>query len=148
MMWLLSIVCTPLRRNAVFAHDELVVKRFCSSSANFLSRPLGMPRRAMFRLCEIPGQMSARNVRTFTLAQRFVMCEQWGMERPTTMELAGKAGISKSYASEILSGREPRRPLAIHIMRTTGWRHPVIAGLSDEQISVLESIEPWTPRAA
>lgn len=60
------------------------------------------------------------------------------------MELAEAAGISKSYASEILSGaRTPSRPLAIHILRTTGWRHSMLEGLSDEQIAVLETIEPW-----
>jgi hypothetical protein len=54
-----------------------------------------------------------------------------------------------SYASEILSGarnRVPSRPLAIHILRTTGWRHPLLADLTDEQIDTLEQIEPWVPR--
>ena len=69
------------------------------------------------------------------------------MEAPRVTELAKAAGISKTYASDILAGKQPpSRPLAIHIMRRTGWRHPVIAGLSDEQLSVLESIEPWQPR--
>lgn len=65
---------------------------------------------------------------------------------PGTMELADRAGISKSYASEIVNGqRRPSRPLAIHILRQTGWRHPLLDGLSDEQIATLESIEPWKP---
>lgn len=63
---------------------------------------------------------------------------------PKTIELASAAGISKSYASEILNGRQPNRPLAIHIFRKTGWRHPLIAGLTDEQIAVFEQVEPWT----
>jgi len=68
------------------------------------------------------------------------------MEQPRTQELADKAGISKSYASEILSAaRTPSRPLAINILRKTGWRHPLIADLTDEQITTLEQIEPWTP---
>lgn len=68
------------------------------------------------------------------------------MEQPNTSELADKAGISISYASQIATGaRRPSRPLAIHIMRRTGWKHPVLADLSDEQITMLESIEPWTP---
>lgn len=76
---------------------------------------------------------------------------------PGTMELADKAGISKSYASEILSGakalddpksRKPSRPLAIHIMRTTGWRHPILSELTDDQIATLETIEPWKSQAA
>jgi transcriptional regulator with XRE-family HTH domain len=68
------------------------------------------------------------------------------MEQPIkTSELATKAGISASYASEILSGKREKipRPLAIHIMRTTGWRHSVIADLTDDQIATLEAIEPW-----
>lgn len=63
------------------------------------------------------------------------------------MELADKAGISKSYASEIVNGkRPPSRPLAIHILRTTGWRHRLLAALSDDQIATLEAVEPWAPR--
>ena len=68
------------------------------------------------------------------------------MEQPIkTSELASKAGISASYASEILSGKRVKipRPLAIHILRKTGWRHSVLADLSDEQIDTLETIEPW-----
>ena len=62
-------------------------------------------------------------------------------------ELRAAAGISQSYASMILSGqRAPGRPLAIHIFRKTGWRHDLLAGLSDEQIGVIEQIEPWTPK--
>ena len=59
------------------------------------------------------------------------------------MELAAKAGISKSYASEIVNGRVPQRPLAIHIYRTTGWKHEIISPLTDDQMSVLEQIDPW-----
>lgn len=83
------------------------------------------------------------------LAQRFVMCEPLFMQTPPeTMELAKAAGISKSYASEIVNDKRlPSRPLAIHIYRKTGWRHATIADLSDEQMAMLEEIEPWT-RAA
>ena len=72
------------------------------------------------------------------------------MVKPGTMELSRAAGISKSYASEILNDdndRAPSRALAIHILRTTGWKHPSISDLTDEQIDVLEQVEPWT-RAA
>lgn len=88
-------------------------------------------------------------MRTFGLASKFGMCEQTGMEKPRTTDLANGAGISKSYASEILSGeRKPSRPLAIHILRTTGWRHELLSDLSDEQITMLEQIEPWSPKQA
>jgi hypothetical protein len=74
------------------------------------------------------------------------MCEHGGMETPRTMELSAKAGISKSYASEILSGsRDPSRPLAIHIFRKTGWRHASIADLTETQMRVFEAVDPWTP---
>lgn len=66
------------------------------------------------------------------------------MVKLRTSELAKQAGISKSYASEILSGkRAPSRPLAIHIFRNTGWRHDLIDGLADADIAALERIEPW-----
>ncbi|MFN3424868.1 MAG: hypothetical protein ACK40C_09215 [Novosphingobium meiothermophilum] len=73
------------------------------------------------------------------------------MEKPTTSDLASKAGISLSYASEIISGkrgRKPPRSLAIHILRTTGWKHSVLDGLTDEQIDMLEQIDPWQPKEA
>lgn len=73
------------------------------------------------------------------------------MDKPSPRELREAAGISQSYASMILNekpdkARTPPRPLAIHILRCTGWRHPSIADLTDAQIDVLEQVEPWTPR--
>lgn len=70
------------------------------------------------------------------------------MEQPLrTSELASRAGISLSYASEIVNQRrKPGRSLAIHILRTTGWRHPSIDGLTDEQLTALEQVDPWAPR--
>lgn len=69
------------------------------------------------------------------------------MEKPSPRELRDATGISQSYASMIANGvREPSRPLAIHIFRKTGWRHPMLADLSDEQIATLETIEPWEAR--
>ncbi len=64
--------------------------------------------------------------------------------------LAGATGISVPYASQLLSDdpskrRDPSRPLAIHILRRTGWRHPLLSDLSDDQIATLEQIEPWRP---
>lgn len=41
--------------------------------------------------------------------------------------------------------RQPSRALAIHILRKTGWRHSLLADLTDEQIALLETIEPWAP---
>lgn len=67
-----------------------------------------------------------------------------GMETATPTTLASATGISIPYASQILSGkRPPSRPLAIHIFRQTGWKHPLIADLTPEQIDTLETVEPW-----
>ena len=65
---------------------------------------------------------------------------------PGAAELAAAADISKSYASEIVNAkRDPSRALAIHIFRETGWRHKILRGLTDEQLAMLEQIEPWSP---
>lgn len=58
-------------------------------------------------------------------------------------ELSKASGISVPYASQILNGRNPPRSLAIHILRTAGWRHSVLDGLSDAEIEVFEKHEPW-----
>ena len=71
------------------------------------------------------------------------------MEQPTLTALREATGISQSYASMILNNvRAPSRPLAIHILRRTGWRHSILDGLTDEQIDTLETVDPWTPRPA
>lgn len=67
----------------------------------------------------------------------------------TPTALAEAAGISLSYASQIISGkRQPARSLAIHIFRKTGWRHSLLDGLSNDQLDVLEAVDPWTPAKA
>ena len=71
------------------------------------------------------------------------------MEHLTPTRLSDVAGISLPYASQILNGhRQPSRPLAIHLYRTVGWKHSLIADLTDEQIDMLEQIEPWSPKSA
>lgn len=69
----------------------------------------------------------------------------------TPTQLSNATGISVPYASQILSDdpnqrRTPGRSLAIHIFRKTGWRHESIADLTDEQMNLLEQIEPWVPK--
>lgn len=70
------------------------------------------------------------------------------MAKPTIKELVEATGISKTYASVILSGaQDPSRPLAIFIYRRLGWKHHSIAPLTGDQIAMLEEIEPWTQAA-
>lgn len=78
------------------------------------------------------------------------------MDKPTPKELVDATGISPSYASMILNDdvasdnrRIPARSLAIKIFRDLGWRHPVIADLTEDQMKVFEEVDPWTgPRKA
>lgn len=64
--------------------------------------------------------------------------------QPALKDLVAKTGISKGYASDILSGRQkPSRRAAIHIYRCTGWRHELIAELTEEQMTALETVDPY-----
>ena len=72
------------------------------------------------------------------------------MDRPAPKDLVDATGISPAYASMILNEsadkdkrRTPSRPLAIFIFRKLGWRHPSITDLTDEQMDMLEQVEPW-----
>jgi len=68
------------------------------------------------------------------------------MDTPTAKQLCDATGISPSYAHMILNGdRQPKRGLAIFILRQLGWKHESISDLTDEQIEVFEQVEPWTP---
>lgn len=63
-------------------------------------------------------------------------------DKPSTSDFATAAGISKSYASEILSGvRVPSRSLAITIFLRTGMKFGPISSLADEDIHTLVRIE-------
>jgi transcriptional regulator with XRE-family HTH domain len=69
------------------------------------------------------------------------------MNKPRVKDVASVVGISTTYASDILSGKQrPSRAVAIRILRCTGWRHDCLAGLSDTEIDVLERVQPWAPR--
>ena len=71
------------------------------------------------------------------------------MAKPTTRALIEATGISRTYAHDIRAGKQdPSRPLAIYIYRQIGWRHPILRGLTDEQLDVLEAVEPWERAAA
>ncbi len=76
------------------------------------------------------------------------------MATPSPKDLTAAVDISLSYATMILSesddpnkSRTPPRSLAILIYRKTDWRHPSIADLTEDQMQVLEAVDPWTPKA-
>lgn len=72
------------------------------------------------------------------------MCVDGDMAKPTATQLMDAAGISRTYAHYILTGeRQPARPLAIHLYRQLNYKLPPIEHLTDEQIDVLETVEPW-----
>jgi hypothetical protein len=56
-------------------------------------------------------------------------------------------GISKAHASQIVNGKHsPSLSLAVAIWRATGWKCQRIAHATDEQLAVIEEIDPWTPK--
>jgi hypothetical protein len=70
--------------------------------------------------------------------------------KPKLAEFAAAAGISISYASQLLSEhpkkrRDPSQALAITIYRRTGRKFGPIAHLSDADIAALERIAAKTP---
>lgn len=69
------------------------------------------------------------------------------MEAPSYVDLANATGISRSFAHEILNTpKKPSGSLAVHIYRATGWKHPRIAGMTDDQIAAYEAMHPYTSR--
>lgn len=58
-------------------------------------------------------------------------------------------GVSKTHASLIVRGiQPPSLSLAIAIWRATGWKCPRIEQATDEQLRIIEHLDPWTPKAA
>lgn len=75
------------------------------------------------------------------LALPFAICEVRGMDASPT-KFAEAAGISVSYASEILSGaRVPSQRLAISIFRKTGRKFGPVSNLADGDIDMLERLQ-------
>jgi len=70
------------------------------------------------------------------------------MDKPSLKDVTDATGLSKGYAWDILNDRQqPSRRAAIHIYRKTGWRHSLIADLTEEQIDALEAVDPWVAAA-
>lgn len=61
---------------------------------------------------------------------------------PTPSEFAKAAGISVSYACELLTAkRTPSQRLAVRIYRRTGRKFGSIAGATDADIDALERLQ-------
>lgn len=74
------------------------------------------------------------------------------MEKPSLKSLMEAVPISKSYAALILqdADKAPQTPplnLAALIFRETGWKHHIIAEMSDEALAEIADKHPWTPPA-
>jgi transcriptional regulator with XRE-family HTH domain len=94
----------------------------------------------MFALCGNPTGRAFAKLRKNGLAESFAVCEKRGMANPSS-EFAAKAGISVSYASEILSGaRTPSLTLAISIFQKTGRKFGPISEATDEQIATMAEV--------
>jgi hypothetical protein len=67
------------------------------------------------------------------------------MNKPTIKQVVAATSISRSYACDILNGKQSPRGLVVEIYRKTGWKAPLIAHMTDEQIAVIEEAELLTP---
>lgn len=67
------------------------------------------------------------------------------MGRPTIRQVVEALGISRGYACDILNNKTQPRGLIVQIYRRFGWKAPLIAHLSDEQIDVIAEAEALSP---
>lgn len=70
------------------------------------------------------------------------------MVKPNIRSLMEAVPISKSYAAVILNGSQPPPlNLAALIYCKTGWRHDLIAEMTDKTIREIAEKQPWSPPA-
>jgi len=67
------------------------------------------------------------------------------MGRPTIRQVVEAFGISRGYACDVLNNNTQPRGLIVQIYRRFGWKAPLIAHMSDEQIDVIEAAERLSP---
>lgn len=71
------------------------------------------------------------------------------MDKPNLRSLMEAVPLSKSYAAVILNGKQaPPLNLAALIYRETGWRHSLVAEMSDEALTEIAEKQPWSPPKA
>jgi hypothetical protein len=68
-----------------------------------------------------------------------------GMGTPTIRQVVEELGISRGYACDILNNKTQPRGLIVQIYRRFGWKAPLIADMSDEQIDMIEEVERLAP---
>jgi hypothetical protein len=67
------------------------------------------------------------------------------MSKPTIREVAEATGMSRSYACDVLNGKLQPRAMICDIYRKLGWKAPLIAHMTDDQIAVIEEAEKLSP---
>lgn len=85
------------------------------------------------------------NTRTFVLEIVSVICEQEGVTKPTIRQVVEATGISRTYACDVLNGKQQPRALICDLYRIFAWKAPLIAHMTDEQIATIEEAERLSP---
>jgi transcriptional regulator with XRE-family HTH domain len=62
-------------------------------------------------------------------------------------DIAERAGISKSYASQMLSGQRASIEVILHVFTATGWKHPSLDGIDEETLRLLALRFPFRKAA-
>lgn len=74
-----------------------------------------------------------------------VICEHSGVDKPTIKQVVDATGISRTYACDVLNNKQQPRAVICEIYRKLGWKAPLIAHMTDEQIAVIEEAERLSP---
>lgn len=64
---------------------------------------------------------------------------------PSIPALMDAVRCSKSYAALIRNGQSIPLNLAAVVFERTGWRHPLVAQLSDATVIEIAQKQPWSP---
>jgi hypothetical protein len=67
------------------------------------------------------------------------------MSKPTIRQVVEATGISRTYACDILNGKQTPRAVIVEIFRRLNWRAPLIEGLTEDEIAAIEEAERLSP---
>jgi hypothetical protein len=62
-------------------------------------------------------------------------------------DIAEQCGISKAYASQILSGQRSSIEVMLHVFATAGWKHPSFDGADETTLRLLSDRFPYRKTA-